>query len=62
MNSNNRDRAKDLLERIKTREELISRGYAFERCKHCSGIGCVVCDDEGGKWKKSYLDFICKQN
>jgi hypothetical protein len=49
---------KDLLDRIKTSEELRKRGYRQKTCKACSGIGragrtmypCLSCDGRGYRW------------
>lgn len=48
---------KELLENIKTREELRKRGYTQETCKTCGGTGhhqaghkCFVCDGRGFRW------------
>lgn len=37
---------KDLLDRIKTREELEKRGYTRKTCKQCKGSGRITWDDD----------------
>jgi hypothetical protein len=54
---------KELLEKVKAREELQNRGFTWERCLSCGGDGgmfredygyvmpCLACSGKGGHWK-----------
>lgn len=40
------DEDKELLDRIRTREELEKRGYKRRRCEHCHGAGVLGGDEQ----------------
>lgn len=54
----------ELLAKVKAREELLARGFEWETCLNCHGLGwrrcepgdfigreCASCGGRGGHWK-----------
>lgn len=62
------DKDKELLDRIRTREELERRGYTRRKCTSCNGTGfvlpgdtgcgmheCMACDGRGFRWESPLM-------
>lgn len=57
-----KDKSKELLDRIKTREELEKRGYRRKVCPYCHGASetiehgrCIPCGGEGEFWESPLM-------